>query len=94
MASTVFRLFGKAWRLSVNGADFIGFSEPPLTSYLTGEGLQKVGERSFYLETPYADEEDDLLKMARAVQYRRAGKAVDFSAPAYWGNMMTLMYAR
>jgi len=33
-----------------------------------------------------------LLKMAKAIQYKREGKEVDFSSPAYWGNMMTLMY--
>ena len=55
-------------------------------------GMRKVGERYFYSETPYADEENDLLKMARAIQYRREGEAINFKAPSYWGNMMTLMY--
>lgn len=59
---------------------------------MTRLGMRKIGERYFYPETPYADEENDLLKMSRAVQYRRAGKKIDFQAPAYWGNMMTLMY--
>ena len=55
--------------------------------------MRKVGERYFYPETPYADEENDLLKMARAIQYRHEGKTVDFKAPSYWGNMMTLIYS-
>ena len=91
--AAAFRLFGKRWGLSVNGADFVGFHEKALTAYLAGEGLNKVGEHYFYLETPYADEEEDLLKMAQAVRCKRAGKSVDFPAPAYWGSMMTLMYA-
>ena len=57
-------------------------------------GLQKVGERYFYEETPYADVEEDVLKMAKAVQYKRDGKEIDFKAPSYWGNMMTLMYKK
>jgi len=88
-----FRLFGKNFTQPVTGADFIGFHEYALTEYMSELGMRKVGECYFYSKTPYADEENDLLKMARAVQYRRAGKTIDFKAPAYWGNMMTLMYS-
>lgn len=38
--------------------------------------------------------EEDLLKMAKAIQYRRDGREIDFKAPSYWGNMMTLMYKK
>lgn len=92
MNSLAFRLFGKKFTQPVTGADFIGFTEQLLTRYLMEWGLKKVGERYFYPETPYAKEEEDLLKMAKAIQYKREGKEVDFSSPAYWGNMMTLMY--
>lgn len=89
-----FRLFGKNFTQPVTGADFIGLHEHVLTEYMLELGMRKVGERYFYPETPYADEENDLLKMARAVQYRHEGEAIDFKAPAYWGNMMTLMYKK
>lgn len=92
MNSLAFRLFGKKFTQPVTGADFIGFTEQMLTIYLMEWGLKKVGERYFYPETPYAKEEEDLLKMAKAIQYKHEGKEVDFSSPAYWGNMMTLMY--
>ena len=92
MNSLAFRLFGKKFTQPVTGADFIGFTEQLLTRYLMEWGLKKVGERYLYPETPYAKEEEDLLKMAKAIQYKREGKEVDFSSPAYWGNMMTLMY--
>lgn len=92
MNSFVFRLFGKRFTQPVTGADFIGYTEEVLSSYLQSFGLQKVGERYFYEETPYANVEEDILKMAKAVQYKRAGKEIDFNAPAWWGNMMTLMY--
>lgn len=89
-----FRLFGKNFTQPVTGADFIGYTEEVLSSYLQSFGLQKVGERYFYEETPYADVEEDVLKMAKAVQYKRDGKEIDFKAPSYWGNMMTLMYKK
>lgn len=94
MNSLALRLFGKQCGLAVTGADFIGYTEAALTKYLLEKGLSKKGERYFYPETPYANEEEDLLKMAEAVNRKRAGKSIDFAAPAYWGNMMTLMYER
>ncbi|WP_311641589.1 class I SAM-dependent methyltransferase [Selenomonas noxia] len=92
MGSLAFRLFGKNFTQPVTGADFIGYTENALTEYLRSLGLHKKGERYFYPETPYASEEDDLLKMARAIQYKRDGQKINFKAPAYWGNMMTLIY--
>ncbi|WP_424151547.1 class I SAM-dependent methyltransferase [Selenomonas noxia] len=94
MDALAFRLFGKFFTEPVTGADFIGFTEPALTAYLDKIRLRKIGERYFYIETPYADENADLLKMAKAIQYRNEGKNIDFSAPSYWGNMMTLMYKK
>ena len=94
MNALAFRLFGKYFTQPVTGSDFIGFTESALTTYLDQIGLKKIGERYFYIETPYADENEDLLKMARALQYKKEGKEIDFSAPSYWGNMMTLMYSQ
>lgn len=94
MNSLAFKLFGKHFTEPVTGADFIGYTENALTMYIETLGLRKVGERYFYEETPYASIEEDLLKMARAVQYKNEGKNIDFSAPPYWGNMMTLMYKK
>lgn len=93
MDSLAFRLFGKKFTQPVTGADFIGYTESALTKYLNSLGLHKKGEQYFYAETPYANIEDDLLTMAKAVQYKRADQEIDFKAPAYWGNMMTLIYA-
>lgn len=92
MDSLGFRLFGKHFTQAVNGTNFIGYTEKALTSYISSLGMKKVGEKYFYLETPYADEIGDLSQMARALQYHREGKKIDFKSPAYWGNMMTLMY--
>ena len=94
MNSLAFQLFGKWFTQPVTGVDFVGFSESALTTYFSESGLKKMGECCFYTETPYADEESDLLLMAKAVEYKNKGIEIDFNAPAYWGNMMTLMYRK
>ena len=94
MNSLGFRLFGKHFILPVTCSETIGFTENALTGFLASEGLSKVGERYFYPETPYADEENDLMTMAKAVEYKKQGKEIDFRSSAYWGNMMTLMYVK
>lgn len=88
-----FRLFGKNFTQPVDGVNAIGLNERVLTEYLTSLGGRKVDTQYFYLETPYADEETDLLKMAKAIQYKGLKEEINFKAPAYWGNMMTLMYS-
>lgn len=94
MEALAFHLFGKLFTEPVTGAQFIGLTEAALSTYLDKIGLRKIGERYFYSETPYADEREDLLKMAKAIQYNNEGKNIDFHAPSYWGNMMTLMYKK
>lgn len=88
------RLFGKNFRLSVTGTDFIGYNEKVLTEYMKSENLDKVGERYFYPETPYANEEEDLMLMAKALKNKQENKIIDFKSPAFWGNMMTLVYKK
>ena len=94
MNSLAFRLFKNNFTVPVSGALMFGFTEPVLPSYLETFNLKKEGEQFFYLETPYANEEEDLLKMAKAISYKKRGLEIDFKAPAYFGNMMTLIYGR
>lgn len=92
MDSLAARIFKKNFRLAVTGTDFIGYNEKIITEYMNSLGLKKVGERYFYSETPYADEEKDLMIMAKAIRLKNEGKTIEFKSPAFWGNVMTLMY--
>lgn len=94
MNAFAFRLFQKRFTQPVTGADFIGYHEAALTEYLASLGLRKAGERYFYEETPYADVENDILRVAKAIEEQRAGNPVTGRSPAFWGNMMTLMYEK
>lgn len=73
MDSLAFQLFGKRFTQPVTGADFVGFTESALTTHLSKLGLKKMGECCFYTETPYADEESDLLLMAKLLNIKIKG---------------------
>lgn len=92
--SLCFRLFKDKFTQPVSGSDFIGYSEKIFTRFFFEKGLQKVGEKYFYEETPYANLEDDILKVAKAIEIKRSGGKIDFISPAFYGNMMSLVYRK
>ncbi|WIW70385.1 class I SAM-dependent methyltransferase [Anaerosinus gibii] len=92
MDSFCFKLFKENFNLPVTSADFFGYTENVFTNYFTSKGLLKVGEKYFYEKTPYANMESDILEVAKAIQLKRKNMKIDFKAPAFWGNMMSLIY--
>ena len=94
MDSYCFKLFKGKFSLPVTGADFIGYTETIFTNYFIEHGLKKVAEKYFYEETPYADLENDILKVAEAIKTKNAGKEIESKAPAFYGNMMSVIYQK
>lgn len=94
MDSLCANLFKSKFVLGVNSADFIGFNERMLTEFFEEKGMKRIGYSCFYEETPYANVEDDVLKVAKAIECKRQGESIDFYSPAYYGNMMSLVYSR
>lgn len=92
--SLCFKLFKDKFTQPVTGIDFIGYSELVLTKYFVEQKLHKIAEKYFYEETPYADIENDILKVANAINKIRNGEQIDFKSPAFYGNMMSLVYRK
>lgn len=92
--SFCFRLFKGNFVLPVSVTDYYGFKESIITDYISELGGKFVCSRHFYEETPYANIEEDILKVAKAITYRREGKEVDFKSPAFFDNMLTLVYKK
>lgn len=42
----------------------------------------------------HADIENDILKVASAINKIRNGKQLNFKSPAFYGNMMSLVYIK
>lgn len=94
MSAICAKLFKENFVLNVSSTDFIGFDEKILTDYMNKLGAVKLGEKYFYEETPYADVKEDIIKMARAINLTREGRKINFKAPAFYGNMLSLVYKK
>lgn len=92
--SICFRLFKEKFNLPVCVTDYYGYSEKLITEYMSQLGCRLVNKHNFYLETPYASPEEDILKVAKAIELHKCGKAIDFIAPAFFDNMLTLIYKK
>jgi 2-polyprenyl-3-methyl-5-hydroxy-6-metoxy-1,4-benzoquinol methylase len=87
-------LFEEQWNQHEPEAHLMHFRPAHFDQYFAAAGMEKVAEHYFYEETPYADPETDILKVAEAINLRRAGRPVEFRSPSFWGNMMSLVYRR
>ncbi|WIW71088.1 class I SAM-dependent methyltransferase [Anaerosinus gibii] len=94
MDSFCFKLFKEKFTQPVTGVDFIGYTEKVLTHFFEYRNFKKVGEKYFYEETPYADIENDILIVAKAIQIKESNEKITFRAPAFWGNMMSVVYRK
>lgn len=92
--SLCFRLFKENFTLPVGVTECYGFSEPLLTEYMQTLNMRLVVSHYFYEEGPYADLENDILKVSKAIEYTRQNKPVDFQSPAFYDNMLTLVYKK
>lgn len=95
MDSLCAKLFKDKFALGVSSSDFIGLNEGMITEYFSAlGGVKQVSSKYFYEETPYADVENDIMRVAKAIELNKNGKDINFSAPAFWGNMMSLVYRK
>lgn len=94
MNSLCFKLFKDSFTQPVTGSDFIGYTEKIFTEFFKKNKMEKIGEKYFYEETPYANIENDILKVAKAIEIKRRNEKITFNAPAFYENMMTLLYKK
>ena len=93
-ASFCFKLFEEQFNQHVPEDHLMHFCPGHFDAFFRGEGLKRLAEATFYEETPYADPTNDILKVSEAIALREAGIPIPFKSPSFWGNMMTLVYAR
>jgi SAM-dependent methyltransferase len=87
-------LFRNRFRFSPTPCDVIGFTAPLLEREFSRLGCRLAGETRFYEGTPYADPPKDVATVMAALTARAEGRDVEGTSPAFWGNMMTLVFRK
>ncbi len=87
-------LFREQFNLPVCAVAGNGFTVDVLKRYFVRHGFDLAGEKYFYEETPYANVQKDVEKVNVAMQRRASGEEIGFKAPAFWGNMMSLVFKK
>lgn len=92
--SLCFQLFKGNFTLPVDVTDYYGFTELIITNYIHKLGGKLLCQQYFYKETPYANVENDILTVAKAIIYQQQNKTINFKSPAFYDNMLTLIYQK
>lgn len=92
--SFCFKLFKEKFTLPVNYTDYYGYKEPLLTDYIREIGGELIAQKYFYKETPYADIEHDIERVAEAIRDVNTKGVVSKASPAFFDNMLTLVYKK
>lgn len=87
-------LFREYFNLPVCAVAGKGFSPAILNRLFKNKDMCLVGEKYFYENTPYANVYSDIQKVMAALELKKNGKEINFKAPAFWGNMMSLVYKK
>ena len=93
-ASICCSLFKENWTQHVPEAHLIHFAPRHFDDYFTKHEFIKILNYYCYEETPYADTENDILLVAKAISLKKEGRDIKFISPAFWGNMMSLCYRK
>lgn len=85
-------LFKEQWNQHEPEAHLMHFKSSHFDAYFIKKSFKKITEVYFYEETPYAEIEEDILKVAEAIKMKRMNKKINFKSPAFYGNMMSIVY--
>ena len=86
-------LYREKWNQFQPAEHLYYFSVKTLGRLCADYRLEVVAKEYPYLETPYADLLNDQLAVLRDAQRIREGKRAEVGkSPAFWGNMMTVLF--
>ena len=85
-------IFKTYWTQHLPEEHIYHFKKKHFDDLFSEHGLTGLASQYFYEETPYAEVEEDILKVAEAIKLKRANKEITFKSPPFYGNMMSLVY--
>jgi SAM-dependent methyltransferase len=87
-------LFKENWNQHVPEAHLMHFNQKHFDDFFLGKGFINKCSEHLYESTPYAKPFQDILSMAKAIELEKNKESIDFKSPAFWGNMMSLIYEK
>ena len=96
LASFCAQFYKDRWKLHYPEAHLFHFSVRHLTDALDELDFSLVSDAYHYLETPYANPEEDLLKIAGDITARREGRhdSISDESPPFYGNRYTAIWKK
>ena len=85
-------LFKEKWNQHEPEAHLMHFNQSHFRDYFNEKNLEYVDVKHFYRNTPYCNIENDVLKVAEAINLKNNGKLIKHRSPAFYGNMMSIIY--
>lgn len=86
------KIFKTNWTQHLPEEHIYHFRKKHFDDLFGSYGLRCITTHYFYEETPYANVEEDILKVAEAIKLKRANKEIRRKSPPFYGNMMSLIY--
>lgn len=87
-------LFRENFNQHIPAEHIILFGDNHFKTHLNKIGFKLISERIFYVETPYANILEDAKKITDALELKANENVISFKSPAWYGNMMTLLFQR
>jgi len=87
-------LFKEQWNQHSPEAHLMHFNPSHFDAYFSQNGFRKITDFFFYEETPYAEIEEDILKIAKAIELKRNNLKINFQSPPFYRNMMSVIYKK
>ncbi len=89
--SLCFNLFKDKFTLPVTVTDYWVYSQKLLTKYFKSKNIDLLCDYDFYEQTPYCDLINDIVTVADKI---KNGNKCIRKSPAFYGNMLTLVYRK
>lgn len=87
-------LFREKWNQHDPRFHLMHFSPKHFDEFFQRNKYQKIAEAAFYTETPYASVVNDAKLVLKAILKDEKKKKINFTSPAFFGNMMSLVYRK
>ncbi|NQV00052.1 MAG: class I SAM-dependent methyltransferase [Parcubacteria group bacterium] len=87
-------LFEEMWNQHEPEGHLMHFRAQHFDNFFASSKFDKIVEHYFYEKTPYSDVQNDIVKVSEAILRNRETLPIDHKSPAFYGNMMSLVYKK